>query len=215
MTIGVDSCECHETAGFCYAKTRDTKIHDCHCTDGKCEGANNTCTNDLCSTCVSDQDLESIKTCVTATNNPCVSTAWLLYRGVAHATLRDAGVSPVLCIPGSGLPCGTAGHLLREKDSLVSYREVCEKRSDCVQSTMKVSQLSHTFDWSVYQSNGLELTSLSAHPNSAAMSPSRMVAKLADALNRVGLGAVTNAVAAAMNTDKFVPTVLCSASSMA
>lgn len=209
----MNECECHAT-GFCYAKARNEKIHSCHCkAGGSCPVAGDTCAEDLCPSCVSEIDLETIATCVKAADNPpCVSTAWLQSRGVAHATLRNAGSASVLCIPGSDLPCGTLGHLLRDGSSLVSYREVCEKRTDCVESTMTVSQLSHTFDWSVYQSNGLELTSLSAHPASHNMSPSRMVANVADALNRGGLGAFTNAVAGMMNSEKFVPTLLCSAS---
>jgi len=215
-----DTCECHESMGFCFAKARSDDIHSCHCKENdSCEFTNvtgDTCSSELCPGCVSKVDLKSIATCVTAAENPpCVSTAWLKSAGVAHATLRHAGMASVLCIPGSTLPCGTPGHLLRQGASLVSYREVCATRT-CVESAMHVSQLSHTFDWSVYKSvNGLELTSLSAHPDSYNMSPSRIIAKFADALNRAGLGSVTNAVAGVMNADKFVPSFLCATSSMA
>ena len=127
---------------------------------------------------------------------PCVSTAWLRDNGVADAAIRHSGAARVLCI--SGLPCGTPGHLLRNSNSkLVSYREICEHRADCVESVMPVSQLSHAFDWSQFtDSEGLlSLTSLSAHSHSTPLSPSRIIAHLTDRMNKVGLGSLSNAVA--------------------
>ncbi len=132
----------------------------------------------------------------------CISTAFLMEHGLGHAAIRHHGVAPVLCIPG--LPCGSAGHLLRECTSektckLVSYAEVCEYRSDCMQSQMPVSQLKHSFDWSVYRipsgENSLALTSLSAHPDAKSMSFSHIIAKTADLLNQVGLGRLCDVIA--------------------
>lgn len=135
--------------------------------------------------------------------NVCISTEWLKERDLEHAAIRHAGVSKVLCVPG--LPCGTAGHLLREYNNessgskLLTYREVCERRRDCIESATAVSQLSHTFDWSQFKSIGegttLELTSLSANPQSNPSSPSRLIARVGERLNSIGLGTICNAVA--------------------
>lgn len=106
-----------------------------------------------------------------------------------------------------GLPCRTAGHILRECTNrtgdcrLVTYREVCERRNDCVASTAAVSQLSHTLDWSQFifagdvEGSRLEFTSLSAHALSFPTSPSRIIAHVCDHLNSIGLGSVSNMVA--------------------
>lgn len=131
---------------------------------------------------------------------PCVSTEWLRMRRLLHEAIHHAGSAPVLCVPAGELPCGTPGHLLRTTtDKLVSYQEVCEKRRDCVQSTMEVSQLSHAFDWSPFRSDDgtLSLTSLSAHPDApaGAWTTSRIVAHAADMLNNAGFGFVSNFVA--------------------
>ncbi len=132
----------------------------------------------------------------------CISTAFLMERSLGHAAIRHFGAADVFCIPG--LPCGTAGHLLRECTSdatcrLVSYGKVCQQRSDCVASKMEVSQLKHSFDWSQYHTSSgsttLSLTSLSANPDSSQLAPSRIVAKMTDLLNQVGLGFVCDAVA--------------------
>jgi len=141
------------------------------------------------------KDNQILKSCaVNDAAAPCVETAWLKKNDLIHAAIRHAGVARVLCIPG--LPCGTAGHLLRRRNgALVSFREVCETRSDCVESTAAVSQLSHMYDWSRYSAGALQLTSLSAHPESHARSVSRVIASLADTLNKNGLGWVCNMVA--------------------
>lgn len=139
-----------------------------------------------------------------ATANPCISTAWLKERNLEHAAIRHADDANVMCIPG--LPCGTPGHILREcssgrgKCKLVTYREACEGRPDCIESTVAVSQLNNAFDWSSYRSSTvegvtLELTSLSAHPHSKPWSPSRLIANVADHLNSIGLGSICNALA--------------------
>jgi len=118
--------------------------------------------------------------------------------------IHHGGVAKVFCVPG--LPCATFGHLLREctgsrECKLVTYLEVCERRSDCIESTTAVSQLSHTFDWSQFRVDGnagattLVLTSLSAHPNSGRTSTSRVIASVADHFNSIGLGSICNAVA--------------------
>ena len=142
----------------------------------------------------------------------CISTTWLFQRGLEHAALRHSQTTRVVCIAGlPDIPCGTSGHLLRvcttdrSSCSLTTYREICTKRSDCVSTTMPVSQLSHTFDWSQFNWNsneGLiyELTSLSANPNSSKFALSRVVAIVADRLNRVGLGSFCNKVSLVMNT---------------
>ncbi len=92
------------------------------------------------------------------TTASCVATSWLRHHRLTNAFIRHTGTSPVLCIPG--LPCATAGHLLRECGSdtqkscqLLSYLEVCLQHPQlgCVSSIMPVSQLSHTFDWSWVQ----------------------------------------------------------------
>ncbi len=127
----------------------------------------------------------------------CVSTKWLEDNGMSPGILRKGPVSKVICIPG--LPCATPGHLLRRCEqqscSLVTYKEVCDNRSDCTESAMEVSQLSHQFDWSNVRSGELALTSLSAHPNSTALSISRLIAHIADQLNKKNLGFVTDLAA--------------------
>lgn len=124
----------------------------------------------------------------------CISTEWLNRNNLHTATIRkDSSVAQVLCIPG--LPCGTPGHILRDElRRLVTYRQVCEQRLDCVRSKMKVSKITHAMDWSKFKSSDgkFELTSLSAHPNSTSWSPSRIIANLADLLNKSGLGTVND-----------------------
>lgn len=134
---------------------------------------------------------------------PCISTAWLRDQGLEHAAIRHAGVANVLCI--TGLPCASPGHLLREcagengRCQLVTYREVCEKRGGCIKSATAVSQLNHKFAWDSFRtdskSTSLQLTSLSAHPFSSPMSPSRLLANTGDYLNRLGMGWICNEVA--------------------
>jgi len=127
---------------------------------------------------------------------PCISTQWLVERGLQGAVLRNSGTSNqnVLCIPddNGNIPCGTPGHLLREANTgkLISYQTVCDERKDCIRSAMPVSQLSHDYDWSFYRTGKFELTSLSAHPDSKSndYAPSRILAALADMLNTAGLG---------------------------
>lgn len=157
----------------------------------------------LCADCETGPSLEAMLKC--ASNNPstsnhntksppCVSTKWLREKSLSHHTIRHAGRARVLCIPG--LPCGTLGHLLHTSSgSLISYREVCETRQDCVQSVMKVSQLSHSFDWSIFRTTDdtHSLTSLSAHPFAGKYGISRLLAMTGDILNNSGLGCLTNA----------------------
>lgn len=138
------------------------------------------------------------------TGMPCIATSWLRKRGLQHAAIRHGGVANVLCIPGTSLPCGTPGHILREctrerrECKFLTYREVCERRLDCINSATAVSQLSHTFEWSqfkaVAEGTSLELTSLSAHPLSGLSSPSRIIAQVVHGLNSMGLGSLCNAV---------------------
>lgn len=126
---------------------------------------------------------------------PCVSTDWLRREGLIDATIRQAGPADVLCIPG--LPCGTHGHMVRDyKSNLITYRDACRLRTDCVESRMEVSQLSHSFDWSRVRSvdGKLSLTSLSVHPDSKTWATDRLIATLADHLNRSGFGFVCNAL---------------------
>lgn len=194
----VANCTCETDSGRSVCANKGTVVANtvkcANCTsDAQCNG--DTCNKDVfkCTKCVQDAALSGTKECAV-----CVSTAWLKERNLLHARLRDTGTSPVLCIPGNGnLPCGSPGHILRDSISgkLRTYREVCAERMDCVASTMEVSQLNHRLDWSVYKSHGLALTSLSAHPLSTPMSPSRVVACIADFFNRIGLSSVINAVA--------------------
>jgi len=122
----------------------------------------------------------------------CVSSAWLLERNLHHATLGSSGIAKVICLPDSSLPCGTPGHILRNavNGRLVTYREVCAHRSGCIHSTMLVSKLSHSFDWSEFKT----LTSVSVHPSSSVLYLSRIVAAIANGLNRRGFGAVCNLI---------------------
>jgi len=125
---------------------------------------------------------------------PCIATQWLAERGLMSRALRHStGTAEVLCINSSGLPCGTPGHLLRESRTglLRSYAEICSVK-DCISTSVAVSQLSHQYDWSIFGENGLQLTALSAHPDSTTYSPSRIVARLADNLNEMGLGLISN-----------------------
>lgn len=129
----------------------------------------------------------------------CVSTAWLVDNGLEEHTIHFGGVASVLCIPG--LPCATFGHLLRYCEpfggcKLVTYDEVCKRRLDCTQTKTAVSQLSHTFDWSIYTSSDkfLQLTSLSVHPRAGKMALSRLIAHVGDRLNSNGYGQLTNAI---------------------
>lgn len=134
----------------------------------------------------------------------CVSTTWLEQEGLSDAAIRNFESAPVLCIPG--LPCATPGHLLRECKSgeksctLITYQEQCRQRSDCISSTMPVSRLRNTFDWSVYQAIGsspdstIHLTSISANPSSGPLSFSFTLARVADALVRNGLGVLCDGI---------------------
>lgn len=179
----------------------------------------------ICSDCSKIAFSEGVRDCVSSTtssgrlkyrpsgskkreprrpNRSCIATAWLKQRGLENAAILHAGFCAVFCIPS--LPCGTPGHLLRQcnkflRCTLVTYREVCETRSDCIESTTAVSQLSHSFEWSAFRAPGkeegttLELTSLSVHSLSSPSSPYRFIANAADRLNSMGLGSICNAVA--------------------
>lgn len=190
---------CHNNTMWTAAKDACDKKHQC--------GNPNVTDQIPCSDCVEAAAAAAATTCwdgktTEATESDknstvCVSTVWLRQRGLAHATLGAPMFSSVLCIPGTGkLPCGTPGHLLRDRDgALVSYEEVCRHRNDCVASAMLVSKLKHDFDWAVVEDDdGLQLTSLSAHPFSSPGSPSRIVAYVADNLNRLGLGQLCNII---------------------
>lgn len=188
---------------------------DANCSTGKCQSVPDSIINrKICIDCAAKPQETAFSGCFakssatsaapfksgakkTSTPPPCVSTVWLRNNGLANFAIRHAGLARVLCIPH--LPCGTPGHLLRDGNSnLVSYREVCKyRRSDCVESVMSVSQLSHTFDWSQFRTidDSLSLTSLSAHPHSTRWSYSRIIAHLNDRMNKLGLGSVCNVVA--------------------
>ncbi len=137
---------------------------------------------------------------------PCVSTSWLARQGLSQHVIYNGGQAHVICIPG--LPCGTSGHLLRvcragrASCTLVSYASLCKERDDCSNSEMSVSQLSHSYDWSVFRisspssDSSIELTSLSQNHGANEFSPSNVVARItADLLNRNGYGHVCNAIA--------------------
>lgn len=128
---------------------------------------------------------------------PCVSTEWIKNENLSKHVLRNGKQSKVLCIPG--LPCATRGHVLRQCNSrkqcdLRTYQEVCEKRYDCTESTILVSQLSHSFDWSVYRSGNLQLTSLSMNSPAGMYSISRCVAQAAEIMIRNEMGSICNFV---------------------
>lgn len=63
----------------------------------------------------------------------CVEEEYLLARGVArHNLLHKGSLEAVLC-PGSGLPCGTASHVVRFDGEYMTYDELCSKASiQCV-----------------------------------------------------------------------------------
>ncbi len=81
---------------------------------------------------------------------------------------------------------------------LMTYKEVCENRGDCLKTNLAVSQLKHTYDWSsVYRkscdlSGSIYLTSLSMNPNDGKISVSYIMSRFAHALNENGLGKLTN-----------------------
>lgn len=202
---GKSSCSCTALSGtslsLCAnkesfkssAKNCSSCTDDADCT-GSCDPTNSLLGRRVCDDCLigTKEVVKAFQSC-SASSAPCVSTAWLRVNSLTHATIRHAGASPVLCIPG--LPCGTPGHLLRSTSGkLLSFREVCRTRSDCIESAMEVSQLRHDMDWSKYQTDdGLfTLTSLSAHPDALPWSSSRIIAIIGDSLNSMRLGKVTN-----------------------
>jgi len=128
----------------------------------------------------------------------CVSTEWVRKRGLEGETFGTPQIAKVLCFPGGNIPCGTPGHLLRnvQDSTLISYQEACEHhRVDCIESSMLVSELSHSFDWSQFTTDDrLELTSVSANPSASASSLSRFVAVAADLLIRYGMGDFCNSI---------------------
>ncbi|CAN8068835.1 unnamed protein product [Agarophyton chilense] len=137
----------------------------------------------------------------------CVETAWLKQHGFSHGILHERCSSSVLCIPG--LPCATAGHLLRECDAVTiscnlrTYEHICEQRDDCMYRCAEVSRLSNSVDWSVVRSAGpngssISLTSLSVHPYGGRLSVSYGVAYVADLLNTHGFGHICDFVVLSM-----------------
>lgn len=127
----------------------------------------------------------------------CISTTWLERKELLRAAFPKSRTAAVMCIPG--LPCGTLGHILRQcsvgfRCTLVTYKEVCSMREDCISTVMKVSRLRHAFDWSTFHSGNLSLTSVSAHPESTIYDISRIIATIADKLNSKGLGYVCDAL---------------------
>ena len=153
-----------------------------------------------CDECSEQLLNKAMKSCEQAV---CVSTKFLVSHGLHGKAIRHFGSASVICIPG--LPCGTPGHLLRECNEqvckLVSYEQVCERRSDCVRTKMGVSQLKHSHDWSNYQvrtkHTTISLTSLSADASAtSSIAPSRILAKLIDTMNHVGLGKLSDVLAA-------------------
>lgn len=178
-------------------------------------GLNDSCESFMlgkCVGCVSEIVLNSSQVCAAVTFDepeesaspepvaPCISTQWIRENGLEHAVIRNGKRAEVLCIPG--LPCGTKGHLLRRCNTdggctLMTYSEVCSSGSECVPSFMRVSQLSHSHDWTSYRSKTqdsmeLILTSLSMHPSSNRYSLSRTIAYVTDAMNKNGFGWLSN-----------------------
>lgn len=105
------------------------------------------------------------------------------------------------------------GHILRKCDdtrkcSFVTYAEVCDTRSDCIESMMPVSQVSHKFDWYVYKSGNLELTSLSADPESEKYSFYRIAANVADKMNSNGFGSICNTMVLGNRNVKLLVSIL-------
>jgi len=175
-------------------------LSDDDCGGGTCHGVCEKCAikavKDAVKNCGGTANVQSTSTEGGRLKNACISTAWLKERDLEHASIRAGTMSKVYCI-SDNLPCATPGHLLRDTTSgkFLSYSEVCEMRLDCVESFMLVSQLDHTFDWSVYRSSNLELTSLSVHPLSTHAATAYLIANAADILNRAGLGVISNTIA--------------------
>jgi len=194
MSRGGGTCVNYELGIKEINKCTKCKVHE----DCKAKGDSCDITDGYCEQCVAAASKASSDACY------CISTQWLKARNLLHARIRPTAIAitiaPVLCIPGiGGLPCGTPGHLLRDQSGkLVSYRQVCATRSDCIESVMEVSQLSHSYDWSPHNFGNFRLTSLSAHPLSSTtslFSASRIIAHVTDLLNRAGLGFISNFIA--------------------
>ena len=140
------------------------------------------------------------------TTGMCVSSEWLERSRLMHAATIHYGEMSVLCIPkSSNLPCGTPGHLLRVRDTndgckLVSYQELCSTRFDCVKSSVRVSSLRHSFDWSSIRTpkaidgTWIEATSVSAYEHAKRWSISRFVAVIADTMNRNDFGILCDSI---------------------
>lgn len=151
-----------------------------------------------------DEDDAVVHTPEPVTSTKCIESAWLKRNNVEQHSLANYGMAPVLCLPQSNLPCGTHGHLLNVcedgKRELRTYREVCARLGNCVASTMTVSQISHAYKWSKFetmlegQQASVSLTSVSAHPESKWYSISRMVAFLVHRMNESGHGWICNIV---------------------
>ncbi|KAI0566320.1 hypothetical protein FGB62_10g18 [Gracilaria domingensis] len=134
----------------------------------------------------------------------CVETAWLQEHGHNDGILRERGNSRVLCIPG--LPCGTAGHMVRHCDrqspascKLRTYAEICSRRDDCTYGFKAVSRLRNKYDWNAVKSvdgdgTSIQLTSVSVSPESRRFSTSYAIAHAADWLGGLGLGSVCDYV---------------------
>lgn len=181
-----------EQCGVCQASD--------NCTDSSATCSAEVSGDLLCSTCVDRAVRKALESC----KADCVETEWLHENGLEQGILWDSGVARTLCIPG--LPCGTEGHLLRKCDKngscmLLSYKEMCEERTDCYSKYAKVSRLSAKFDWSSVQlencskdKNSITLTSLSIDTEGKDMGVSILVAFIGDKMISYGFGSVVDAL---------------------
>lgn len=206
-------CTCH--ANKC-VNLREWHVNLAHCpicsSSAECTAPGDSCVIlnlRKCKTCSTQAFLPAVDMCAagsTATSSSsakCVSTNFLLKHGLSHAAIRHFGDSDVLCIPG--LPCASPGHLLRQCTTasgsceLISYQQVCRQRNDCTASRMPVSQVKHSSDWSKFRiisdHSSLTLTSLSAHHEASATSPSRIIANVTDFANQAGFGFFSDVIA--------------------
>lgn len=227
QTVGVASCRCGgklKYSKLCYKhKLLAKSMQRCRkCTDDS--QCSTTCLppekGGVCRDCVSEVTLMARETCFPtcgqeqegeeciapgltpySSGSRCVATAWLENNGHSKGIFKKLGNERVVCIPG--FPCGTPGHMIRVCNSaqacqLKTYAELCAARMDCLESVVPVSQLKHSYDWSLVSSSTcdssatLYLTSVSKNPGSSEYSLSSVIALIGDKLNRHGLGSITD-----------------------
>lgn len=216
---GIKDCKClpgSDGLNVCMDPNKiQSAIKDCPIceSDEECDGED-TCREvafgkGACKSCI-DRIQSALESC----NPKCVETEWLLENGFKEGILKESGVSHTFCLPD--LPCGTAGHLLRECDEkntckFVTYEEMCKKVSGCYSKITEVSRLKASFDWSVVKSNvysnnrrSVSLTSLSIDLKGEKYLSSIFIAHLGDKMISYGQGRVVDALVTTWeNLERF------------